>query len=301
MRKALLLFLVLIPIALANITTTTENLPANYTIEMEIESQTENDAYNFVMDDWLNLNNPNPTAGGYNLTITLNIQIPIFEEGNYTKNVFYNSTYFLDNQTSIEIEIINSTKGNTTRLETEKNMMEECISRKTSESNIQDENLKNLQAQHDCLYEITDKIEIINNTITIIENQTIIEEIPVIDTETKDKITNVETTTAAISTEITNLKTDMTNLKTELIEKITQMQENITQSKTEENTNINWGILGIITLTGIIILGGLAYYINKKRGGEIPQTKPPKPPKEEPTKKTIFKKKEPKPEFDRLT
>jgi len=317
MKKILILFLILIPIALAqNYTLTTGQLPVNYTLDLEISNLALNDTIYIGSDDWITLETNTYSLGENDTNYSFNpiLSIPLIEEGNYTKKIYYNATGFSNFEIPIDIEIINNTETYQLFLENEGKEYLDCIIRKMRENTEENNSTKRLKAEYECRYEVTNN----PNGTLVIQRETITEEKPVIDTESKTKIETIETATTGINTEITNLKTEVSNLKTELLNRINSMEENISQTKASETTNtgINWTVLAIITGIAIVILGTAAYIISKKRQNQNNNTgfqaqeptpvikkpqektkKTPKEPKKE--KKQFFKKKE-KPDFDRL-
>ncbi len=307
MKKILILLLFLIPIALAqNITTTTGQLPMDYTIPVEITNLNENDTINIESDDWITLENDTITIEGTNYSFQINISIPIIEEGNYTKKIYYNATGFSGFEIPINIEIINDTDTYQTFLENEEKQYLDCIIRKMREDNEINNTTKRQRAEYECRYEVTDNP---NGTIAI-RQETIIEEKPVLDEETKNKINTLENTTSGINTEITNLKTDISNFKTELLNRINTLEENVSNTintKETTTTGINWTVLILIVGIAVLIMIGTGFYLMKKKQNQNEGLQPtervskgtPLPQKEEP-KKQLFKKKD-KPEFDRLT
>jgi LPXTG-motif cell wall-anchored protein len=321
MKKTIFLiaFLVLVPIALSqNITVTTGQLPTNYTLSLEINNLVPNDTIEIGSDDWITLEVNSFVLGENDTNYTFNpiLSVPLIEQGNYTKKIFYNATGFSGFEIPIEIEIRNDTETYQNFLENEEKEYLDCVVRKLGESG-ENNSTKRLRAEYECRYEVTNNP---NGTI-VIQTNTIIEEKPVIDNETANKITNVETSTSGLGNKIDTISTDLATLKTDFLNRINQLEENISQTKNIEtsSTGINWTVLIIIAGLTVLILGIAAFVIIKKRQNEglqpaeisepIPMVsiKPKKIQKEKKTeikpkeeKKGFFKKKEPKSDFDRL-
>ena len=269
MRKTLFfLFLMLIPTALAqNITTTTGQLPANYTIGIEIRDLTENDTIGLWAQEWITLQTDNITIEGTNYTFEASISIPFTEEGNYTKKIFYNATGYSNLEIPIEIEIRNDTETYQAFLENEQKKYYDCIINKLKDTN--NNSTARMRAEYDCRYEVTNNP---NGTI-LIQKETVTEEKPVINEETQNKISTIDATTTGINTEISNIKTDINTLKTDILNRIQNMEDNLTSQTQEEennpsNSKIDWTtfiiIVGIAVLA-IMVVG--LFIIKKKKSG----------------------------------
>jgi hypothetical protein len=303
MKKTLILlaFLVLIPIALGqNYTLTTGQLPTNITMNIEINNLQNNDTIELGSDDWITLENTTYilTENDTNYTFNPILSIPLIEEGNYTKKIYYNATGYTNNEIPIDIEIINNTETYQNFLEEQDKKYLDCIINKIKNNNEENNLTKRLRAEYECRYEVTNNP---NGTIAI-QKEIQIEEKPIIDEDTKNKINTIETTNTDTNTKIGTLSTDLSNFKTDIMNKIQELEENLTnKQETTTNSEINWTTLIIITAATILILGGLAIYIQRKRTYKQPEIKHTKNDTTKPEeKKTIFKKKD-KQEFDRLT
>ncbi len=282
-RTIFILFLILIPVAIAqNITTTTGQLPANYTLDMEINDLQANDTIELGSDDWITLETNTFHLGenDTNYTFHPTLSIPLTDEGNYTKKVYYNATGLSNFEIPIEIEIRNDTETYQAFLENEEKKYLDCIINKLKDTN--NNTTARMKAEYECRYEVTNNP---NGTI-VIQKETIIEEKPVISTETETKIGTIETTITEINTEIGTMKTELETLKTEILNRIQNLEDNLTsQTNTENSSNsgINWTLL-IITVGGVALIMAIVMFMMKRKKQQ----------------KGLFKKKEPKNEFDRL-
>jgi len=298
-KTTLLAFLILIlPIVVGqNITTTTGQLPINYTLNLDINGLNSNDTIYLGSDDWITLetNTFYLTENDTNYSFTAIITIPLTEEGNYTRKIYYNATGFSNFEIPIEIEIMNDSDIYENFLESESQKYLDCIIRKIKENSDTNNSTKRMKAEYECRYEVTNNP---NGTI-VIQEKTIIDEKPVIDSDSITKIGTIETTTTGLGSKIDTLTTDLASFKTDVLNKITNVESQVNNTVIENITTNTGTIIGIglgILFLAAIVFGVFYIARNRKPTEKFEQQKETR---EEP-KKGFLRKKEPKSEFDKL-